>query len=65
MWQYFWPHTVQGFATSDCRFMLRFQVDGLKIVQFVGDVYVPFKKTDGVVGFRAVGAYMFTPFEVR
>jgi hypothetical protein len=28
------------------------------------DVYVPFKKTDGVVGFRADGAYMFTPFEV-
>jgi hypothetical protein len=25
---------------------------------------VPFKKTDGVVGFRADGAYMFTPFEV-
>jgi len=22
---------VQGFATSDCRFMLRSQVDGLKI----------------------------------
>jgi hypothetical protein len=32
--------------------------------RFVGDVYVPFKKTDGVVGFRADGAYMFTPFEV-
>jgi hypothetical protein len=30
----------------------------------VGDVYAPFKKTDGVVGFRADGAYMFTPFEV-
>jgi hypothetical protein len=28
--------------------------------RFVGDVYVPFKKTDGVVGFRADGAYMFT-----
>jgi hypothetical protein len=25
---------------------------------------VPFKKTDGVVGFRADGAYMFTQFEV-
>ena len=36
MWQYFWPHTVQGFATSDCRFMLRSQVDGLKIVQKIG-----------------------------
>jgi hypothetical protein len=32
--------------------------------RFVGDVYVPFKKTDGVVGFRADGAYMFTPIEV-
>ena len=32
--------------------------------RFVGDVYVPFKKTDGVVGFRADGAYSFTPFEV-
>jgi hypothetical protein len=32
--------------------------------RFVGDVYVPFKKTDGVVGYRADGAYMFTPFEV-
>ena len=32
--------------------------------RFVGDVYFPFKKTDGVVGFRADGAYMFTPFEV-
>jgi hypothetical protein len=32
--------------------------------RFVGDVYVPFKKTDGVVGFRADGAYMFTQFEV-
>jgi hypothetical protein len=32
--------------------------------RFVGDVYIPFKKTDGVVGFRADGAYMFTPFEV-
>ena len=32
--------------------------------RFVGDVYVPFKKTDGVVGFRADGAYIFTPFEV-
>jgi hypothetical protein len=32
--------------------------------RFVGDVYVPFKKTDGVVGFRADGAYMFTPFEI-
>jgi hypothetical protein len=32
--------------------------------RFVGDVYVPFKKTDGVVGFRADGAYMFTSFEV-
>jgi hypothetical protein len=31
---------------------------------FVGDVFVPFKKTDGVVGFRADGTYMFTPFEV-
>ena len=29
--------------------------------RFVGDVYVPFKKT--VVGFRADGAYTFTPFE--
>ena len=27
------------------------------------DLYVPFKKTDGV-GSRADGAYMFTPFEV-
>jgi hypothetical protein len=32
--------------------------------KFVGDVYVPFKKTDGAVGFRADNAYMFTPFEV-
>jgi hypothetical protein len=29
--------------------------------RFVGDVYVPFKKTDGVVGYRAHGAYMFFP----
>jgi hypothetical protein len=26
--------------------------------RFVGDVYVPFKKTDGGVGFRADGIYM-------
>jgi hypothetical protein len=26
--------------------------------------HVPFKKTDVVVGFRADGAYTFTPFEV-
>jgi hypothetical protein len=32
--------------------------------RFVGDVYVPFKKTDGVVGYRADSAYIFTPFEV-
>jgi hypothetical protein len=32
--------------------------------RFVGAVYVPFKKTDGVVGYRADGAYMFAPFEV-
>jgi hypothetical protein len=29
--------------------------------RFVGDVYVPFKKTDGVVGYGAHGAYMFFP----
>jgi hypothetical protein len=51
-------------AEWESKWLMKFHPEGFFFDRFVRDVYVPFKKTDVVVGFRADGAYTFTPFEV-